>query len=86
MHCPKCNSKHGIEIDMHSDGYAKDLLECTACGTVWLEKLNEIIFQSQQASESGKGAPAGAPPHSYRPDIPQNRYPAGPPFIAADPD
>jgi len=50
MHCPKCNSKQGIEIDMHSDGYAKDLLECTACGTLWLEKLNEIVYQSQQAA------------------------------------
>ena len=50
MHCPKCNNKNGIEIDMHSDGYAKDILECTACGTVWLEKLNEIITVTQQAA------------------------------------
>ena len=47
MNCPKCNSKN-IEIDMHSDGYAKDLLECTACGTLWLDKMNEIITVSQQ--------------------------------------
>jgi uncharacterized Zn finger protein len=50
MHCPKCNSKKGIEIDMHSDGYAKDLLECTSCGTLWLERFNEIITVSQQAA------------------------------------
>ena len=37
MHCPKCNSTKGIEIDMHSDGYAKDLLECTACGAIHLD-------------------------------------------------
>ena len=50
MHCPKCNSTKGIEIDMHSDGYAKDLLECTSCGTVWFEKFNEIVTVSQQAA------------------------------------
>ena len=49
MHCPKCNSKKDIAIDMHSDGYAKDLLECSACGTVWLEKSDEIIMVSQAA-------------------------------------
>ena len=50
MHCPKCNTQKGIEIDMHSDGYAKDLLECSACGTVWVEKSNEIISETQQAA------------------------------------
>ena len=50
MHCPKCNSTKGIEIDMHSDGYAKDLLECTSCGTVWFEKFNEIVTVSHQAA------------------------------------
>jgi uncharacterized Zn finger protein len=50
MHCPNCNSKKGIEIDMHSDGYAKDLLECNSCGTIWLERFNEIITVSKQAA------------------------------------
>ena len=50
MHCPKCNNKNGIEIDMHSDGYAKDILECTSCGTVWLERCGEIINLCQQAA------------------------------------
>jgi uncharacterized Zn finger protein len=50
MHCPKCNTTKGIEIDMHSDGYAKDLLECTACGSIWIEKSNEIITVTQQAA------------------------------------
>jgi uncharacterized C2H2 Zn-finger protein len=48
MHCPKCNSTEGIEIDMHSDGYAKDLLECTACGALWLDRFGEIIHLNQQ--------------------------------------
>ena len=50
MKCPKCNSQKDIEIDMHSDGYAKDILECTSCGTVWLERCGEIINLCQQAA------------------------------------
>ena len=50
MNCPNCHSKEGIEIDMHSDGYAKGLLECTVCGTVWLEKSLEIISDSKKAA------------------------------------
>jgi uncharacterized Zn finger protein len=50
MECPNCNTKKGIEIDMHSDGYAKDLLECSACGTVWLEKSREIVTICRQAA------------------------------------
>lgn len=46
MNCPKCNSRKGIEIDMHSDGYAKDLLECNVCGTVWVEGNNQIVNQA----------------------------------------
>ena len=50
MQCPNCNNVKGIEIDMHSDGYAKDLLECTACGTVWIERCGEIITECKQAA------------------------------------
>lgn len=49
MKCPHCNSKKGIEIDIHSDGYAKDLFECTTCGTVWLVKSDEVITVSKAA-------------------------------------
>ena len=50
MHCPNCNSKKGVEIAMHSDGYAKDILECTSCGTIWLEKSREIITVARLAA------------------------------------
>ncbi|GFO56357.1 hypothetical protein GMSM_33640 [Geomonas sp. Red276] len=43
MRCPNCNSHKNIEIDIHSDGYAKDLFECTSCGVIWVEKSNEVI-------------------------------------------
>ena len=50
MKCPNCNGKEGIEIDMHSDGYARDLLECTNCGTIWLERCSEIITVTRHAA------------------------------------
>lgn len=50
MYCPVCNNKKGIEIDMHSDGYAKDILECNSCGAIWLERMNEVIVVNRQAA------------------------------------
>ncbi len=35
MKCPICGTSTRIEIDMHSDGYAKDLLECMNCEALW---------------------------------------------------
>lgn len=34
MLCPYCHHKNHLEIDMHSDGYGQDLLECTECGAL----------------------------------------------------
>jgi len=50
MHCPNCNTKKGIEIDMHSDGYAKDLFECSTCGTLWLLKADQVITVNKEAA------------------------------------
>lgn len=50
MTCPKCNTANRVEIMMHSDGYAKDLLECTCCGTIWRDGSNEIISESKKAA------------------------------------
>ena len=50
MNCPHCDNRNSIEIDMHSDGYAKDLLECTSCGTIWLERSKEIISVKRKAA------------------------------------
>lgn len=41
MECPVCHKKNHIEIDLHSDGYAKDLMECGDCGALWI--LNRSI-------------------------------------------
>jgi uncharacterized Zn finger protein len=50
MNCPICNDSKGIEIDMHSDGYAKDLLECTSCGAVWLNHSGAITLLNKKAA------------------------------------
>ncbi len=42
MNCPICNSTTAIEIDIHSDGYAKDLFECTNCDALWLSDMAGI--------------------------------------------
>ncbi|MBW6512861.1 MAG: hypothetical protein K0A93_12250 [Desulfuromonadaceae bacterium] len=33
--CPFCHEANHVELDMHSDGFAGDLLECGDCGAVW---------------------------------------------------
>lgn len=49
MNCPHCNTTTGVEIDMHSDGYAKDILECNSCGTVWTEEDRKVVILSKAA-------------------------------------
>jgi uncharacterized Zn finger protein len=50
MKCPNCNTKKGLEMDLHSDGYAKGLFECTSCGTIWLQRTDEVITVNKQAA------------------------------------
>ncbi|BEH11163.1 hypothetical protein [Geobacter sulfurreducens] len=44
MKCPICNDRTTIEIVMHSDGYADNLLECTRCGTIWIANAEGVIL------------------------------------------
>jgi len=41
MKCPICRDHRKIEINIHSEGYAKNMLECTKCGAVWIESPEE---------------------------------------------
>ncbi len=50
MTCPICNSATSIEIDMHSDGYAKDLIECANCEAIWLSKNDEIVLLNKKVA------------------------------------
>ncbi len=33
--CPICHSIDHVEIDMHADGFARNLEECGVCGALW---------------------------------------------------
>lgn len=37
MECPVCKHCDHNELDLHSDGFAKDIIECDDCGTIWLD-------------------------------------------------
>lgn len=50
MHCPICNETTCLEIDIHSDGYAKDLVECTYCGALWLQEQDEIVLLNKKVA------------------------------------
>jgi hypothetical protein len=50
MKCPICNNSVGIEIDMHSDGYAKNLIECASCEAVWLARNEEIVLLNKKVA------------------------------------
>ena len=42
MKCPLCKSSKHIEIDLHSDGYCQDALECGDCGGIWTYSDNQL--------------------------------------------
>ena len=48
MTCPNCNTHQHIEIDMHADGFADNLLECSVCGTLWQNEFGQITIVSHQ--------------------------------------
>lgn len=50
MKCPICSTSTGIEIDIHSDGYADNLFECTNCGAVWLNVFGEITLLNKKVA------------------------------------
>lgn len=50
MKCPVCNSTTAIEIDIHADGYAKDLFECTICEALWLSDVKGIALITKRAA------------------------------------
>ena len=50
MKCPICATRTGIEIDMHADGYAKNVLECTNCGALWVNDRTGIIIVNKKVA------------------------------------
>lgn len=50
MKCPICSDRSGIEIDMHADGYAKHVFECSRCGALWLHRAGEAELLIKNAA------------------------------------
>lgn len=49
MNCPSCSSAKGVEVDMHADGYAPFLMECSECGSLWVAGIEETVMVKQAA-------------------------------------
>jgi uncharacterized Zn finger protein len=54
MNCPLCDSTGHIEIDLHSDGYCQDALECGDCGGIWTYTQNELKIIKSRRTEKTK--------------------------------
>lgn len=53
MNCPVCkSSKQHTEIDVHSNGFDEEIIECDLCGTVWAINHGavEIVKDTQEKS------------------------------------
>lgn len=53
--CPVCKNHEQIKIDLHSDGFYENILECKACGMIWAVNhgLVEIVKDPQEKSFLG---------------------------------
>lgn len=49
MKCPSCNNENRIVLDMHADGYAQNLIECNACGAMWVVGVEETVVVKHAA-------------------------------------
>lgn len=53
MECPGCHKKSRIEIDLHPDGYAKNLQECGDCGALWILDGNlEVLLPNSTKADT----------------------------------
>ncbi len=41
MECPCCNENVKVSFNRHAEGFAKDVMECSVCGTVWITRDGE---------------------------------------------
>jgi len=50
MNCPYCDHQDHLEINLHSDGFSADLIECSECGallTIKNKKLETVNTPSK---------------------------------------
>lgn len=52
MRCPVCKNHEHVDIDLHSDGFTENIMECPTCGTIWSVNhgVTEIVRDPQEKS------------------------------------
>ena len=52
MKCPVCKNTQYIEIDLHSEQFSEDIVECKICGSMWSVNhgASEVVKDSQEHS------------------------------------
>ncbi len=52
MKCPVCKSQDHLDLDLHSNGFTEDIMECRVCGTIWSVNhgVTEIVRDPQEKS------------------------------------
>ena len=52
MKCPVCKSHKVNEMDLHSEQFSENIVECAVCGTVWSinHGVMEVVKDSQKHS------------------------------------
>ena len=50
MECPICSGTTGIVINTHAGGYAKDVMECTKCETLWTTDGRKVTILNKKAA------------------------------------
>ena len=52
MKCPVCKNHHYVELDLHFEQFAEDIVECSICGSIWsvIHGAKEIVKDAQECS------------------------------------
>ncbi len=52
MQCPVCKHHEHVDIDLHSDGFTENIMECPICGAIWSVNhgVTEIVKDPQEKS------------------------------------
>jgi hypothetical protein len=55
MKCPICKTNEHVDYDLHSAGFAEDIMECRVCGSSWsvAHGATELIRDTQETSFLG---------------------------------
>jgi transcription elongation factor Elf1 len=52
MKCPVCKNREVVDIDLHTEGFSEDIIECRICGSIWSinHGATEMVRDAQENS------------------------------------